>query len=72
MYSKLDCPVQGQIFTMCGSACPANCTIPNPICTTQCVARCECPKDTVIDQLTNTCVSVEDCPTEEPASIGNK
>lgn len=40
-----------------------NCTIPYPICTKQCMARCECPKGTVINELTNTCVPVNSYPT---------
>jgi hypothetical protein len=50
------------VFKECGSACPPNCTIPNPICTKQCVPRCECPRGTVINELTNKCVAVKSCP----------
>ena len=57
-----DCPVKGQVFNECGSACPPNCTTPNPICTRQCVPRCECPRGTVINELTNTCVRTNKCP----------
>ena len=58
----LDCPVKDQVFNECGSACPPNCTTPNPICTKQCVPRCECPRGTVINELTNKCVPVRSCP----------
>ncbi len=57
-----ECPVTGQIFKDCGSACPANCTTPNPICTRQCVARCECPAGQVIDEKKNECVPRDQCP----------
>ena len=57
-----ECPVQGQVFTECGSACPPNCTDPTPICTTQCVPRCQCPQGTVINEVTNKCVPVDRCP----------
>ncbi len=57
-----ECPVKGQIFKECGSACPANCTTPNPICTRQCVARCECPAGQVIDEKKNECVPRDQCP----------
>ena len=56
------CPVQGQGFTLCGSACPPNCTIPNPFCITLCVARCECPDGKVIDETSNSCVTLDKCP----------
>ncbi len=66
LYSLLalfaECPVTGQIFKDCGSACPANCTTPNPICTRQCVARCECPAGQVIDEKKNECVPRDQCP----------
>ena len=57
-----DCPVVGQLFTDCGSACPPNCTDPHPFCTKQCVARCECPDGEVINEATNKCVPIEECP----------
>ncbi|XP_064384618.1 kielin/chordin-like protein [Halichondria panicea] len=60
------CPVKGQIFKECGSACPANCTTPNPICTRQCVARCECPAGQVIDEKKNECVPRDQCPDNCP------
>ena len=57
-----DCPVKGQVFNQCGSACPPNCTTPNPVCTKQCVPRCQCPSGTVINELTNRCVRKNKCP----------
>ena len=64
-----DCPVKGQVFNECGSACPPNCTTPNPICTRQCVPRCECPRGTVINELTNKCVPVKNCPKGKDVKI---
>ena len=64
-----DCPVKGQVFNECGSACPPNCTTPIPICTRQCVPRCECPRGTVINELTNKCVPVKDCPKGKDVKI---
>ncbi len=64
--SAVSCPVKGQVFTACGSACPANCTTPSPICTRQCVRRCECPRGTVIDEISNSCVTLDECPSKCP------
>lgn len=66
----IHCPVEGQVFTDCGSPCPPTCTNPNPFCIKVCVARCECPKDTVIDEVTNTCVPLEDCTYQLQAGLG--
>ena len=60
------CPVKGQVFTKCASACPPTCTNPKPICTRQCVPRCQCPRGTVINQLSRKCIRVKDCPTQCP------
>ena len=65
----LECPVEGQLFTRCGSACPPNCTNPSPICTRQCVARCECPRGKVIDERKNKCVPVNQCAGEVEVSL---
>ncbi|KAL5510211.1 hypothetical protein EMCRGX_G005719 [Ephydatia muelleri] len=63
------CPVKGQIFTTCGSACPPNCTTPNPrFCILICIARCQCPSGQVIDETINTCVPVEKCPKRDPCA----
>ena len=58
----IECPIEGQVFTTCGSACPATCSNPNPICTKQCVARCECPQGTVLNEDIKACVPLEECP----------
>ncbi|XP_064398461.1 von Willebrand factor-like [Halichondria panicea] len=58
------CPVQGQIFKFCASACTAYCTTPFRFrfCTHQCTQRCECPAGQVIDKNKNKCVPRNQCP----------
>ena len=62
----LECPIKGQVFKECASACPATCTNPNPICTKQCVRSCECPSGQVIDEASKTCVPKDKCPSTCP------
>ena len=59
----LNCPSNSQ-FTECGTACPANCSIPDTseiMCTRQCVRSCEC-LDGYVLQGTE-CIKKENCPT---------
>ena len=55
------CPIKGQQFNRCGSACPPTCTNRNPICTLQCVPRCQCPRGKVIDKRRKKCVFPSQC-----------
>ena len=55
------CPIKGQVYKECGSACPPTCGNPNPICTLQCQAGCMCPTGTVLDTTKNVCVSQAKC-----------
>ena len=57
-----ECPVEGQVYTDCGTACPPMCNKPQPLfCTLQCVAGCQCPSGTVLDELQNKCVKADEC-----------
>ena len=52
------------MFTECGTACPPTCAEPGPVpCTRQCVIGCQCPAGTVLDEVANRCVTVENCST---------
>ena len=58
------CPIEGQVFTECGTACPPTCAESGPkFCTLQCVVGCQCPAGTVLDEVANRCVPVEKCST---------
>ena len=58
---EITCPIEGQEYTECGTACPPTCKTPGPfLCITQCVPGCQCPADTVLDEENNKCV--EHCP----------
>ena len=59
------CPIEGQVYTECGTACPLTCKVPGPvICTQQCVEGCQCPRGTVLDGENKRCVKPELCPAE--------
>ena len=57
-----ECPIEGQVYTVCGTACPAICNKPQPLfCTLQCVRGCQCPLGTFLDELQNKCVEADEC-----------
>ena len=56
-----ECTIEGQVFTACGTACPPTCTNQPLRCTLQCVAECQCPIGTVLDEVNNRCVEIQDC-----------
>ena len=56
------CPIAGQVFQECGTACPPTCENPNPICTLQCVRGCACPRGTVLDPTRKRCIPPTNCP----------
>ena len=64
-----DCPIAGQEWSTCASSCPTTCSnylVPDMIaCTTVCVNGCLCPAGSVINERTNSCVIMEDCPKGE-------
>ena len=69
--SNLACPIEGQVYTECGSSCPRTCdnvndTIP---CTTECWQGCECPSGMVIDVEQRRCVEPSQCIREPPPII---
>ena len=56
------CEIDGQEYTSCGTACPPTCANPGPsICARGCVKGCQCPAGTVLDEVANKCVQVDDC-----------
>ena len=59
-----DCLVTGQMRSQCASACAFTCNdYRDAECTTECVVNgCQCPVGTVINEETNSCVAIEDCP----------
>ena len=61
-FSLSGCPAEDQVYNECGSACAPTCRERNPRpCTLQCVAGCQCPNDTVLDEESNKCVTVDQC-----------
>ena len=65
------CPVGGQIRIECASPCNVTCANADTllICPTVCVINgCQCPRDTVIDEQSNTCVPRSDCPSSNTGS----
>ena len=57
------CPIEGQEYTECGTACPPTCGAIDPVpCTLQCVAGCQCPSGTVLDEENKRCVEHNLCP----------
>ena len=59
-----DCPVTGQMRSDCASACGFTCNnYRDASCTDNCVINgCQCPVGTVINEETNSCVAMENCP----------
>ena len=56
------CEIKGQVFTECGTACPAVCgEEPAVFCTLQCVRGCQCPGGTMLDTLSQQCVTPDQC-----------
>nr|XP_039273324.1 mucin-5AC-like isoform X1 [Styela clava] len=63
-FCYIDCP-GGQMHSECGSACQETCenvAYPEECVNNVCVDGCYCPKGTVLDSTTNTCVQKESCP----------
>ena len=58
----VECPIEGQLYNECGSACPPICgKPPPPFCTLQCVQGCQCPNGTLLDEAQNKCVTPDQC-----------
>ncbi|XP_056457899.1 IgGFc-binding protein [Gadus chalcogrammus] len=56
------CPYKCQsnsVYQQCGSACPATCSNPNPICNLPCMETCTCNKGFVL--IDGECQPVENC-----------
>ena len=62
------CPIEGQVFTECGSSCPLTCDNVNDtiLCTTDCWQGCECPSGMVIDVERRRCVEPSQCRGQPP------
>ena len=60
-----ECPITGQERSECASPCNTTCSnylMPIP-CTANCVINgCQCPAGSVINEETNSCVVMENCP----------
>ncbi|XP_039730048.1 von Willebrand factor isoform X2 [Pteropus medius] len=57
-------------YNSCAPACPVTCQHPEPLaCPVQCVEGCHahCPPGKILDELLQTCIYPEDCPTCEVA-----
>lgn len=64
-----DCPITGQEWSTCASSWPCNQSLTcsnyrdfDCLLVHECVTGCECPGRTVVNERTNSCVPVEDCP----------
>ena len=68
-YAGSQCPIRGQVFRQCGSACEATCRNRNPICITVCQPGCSCPAGQVINEKTRSCVPQNRCPVTLPGNI---
>ena len=64
------CPIEGEVFTDCGSSCPLTCdNVGETIsCDTSCWQGCECPSGMVIDVERRRCVEASQC-TRQPPTI---
>ena len=67
----LACPVEGQVYTECGSSCPRTCDNVNDtiVCNAACWPGCECPSGMVIDVERRRCVEPNQCIRESPPII---
>ena len=67
-FNFIACPIEGQVYTECGSSCPQTCDNFNDTisCTTECWQGCECPSGTVIDVERRRCVEPSQCRKEPP------
>ena len=68
LWFHLACPIEGQMFTECGSSCPLTCDIVN-VCTDDCWQGCECPSGMVIDLEQRRCVEPSQCRRDPPTVI---
>ena len=67
----LACPIEGQVYTECGSSCPLTCDNVNDTigCDAACWQGCECPSGMVIDVEQRRCVEPSRCIREPPPII---
>ena len=63
VYLGTICPIEGQEYMECGTACPLTCKEQDPVpCSRQCVPGCQCPRGTVLDEENKRCVESHLCP----------
>jgi len=62
------CTIQGAVFQEC-KTCPATCTNPGLVCTSQCQRGCGCPPGQLIDVINNRCVKPILCLTRCAVSL---
>jgi len=61
-----DCPIAGQERSSCASSCTITCSNYLTIsCPAVCVDGCQCPAGSVVNEKTNTCVPMTNCPRGE-------
>ena len=67
----LACPIEGQVYTDCGSSCFQTCDNFNDTiaCDAGCRQGCECPSGMVIDVERRRCVESSQCVREPPTII---
>ena len=70
-FMHLACPIEGQVYTECGSSCPLTCDNVNDTigCDAACWQGCECPSGMVIDVERRRCVEPSQCIREPPPII---
>ena len=62
LHVAAQCP-SGMQYIECGSSCKSTCDALHfgGECTEHCVEGCHCPKGTIYDESTDSCVSIESC-----------
>jgi len=66
------CEDENSTFLECGTACPRTCANPNPqFCTFNCVSECQCNDGFVLNEDTEECVRLDECPKEEQCEDEN-
>ncbi|GBO27074.1 hypothetical protein AVEN_205672-1 [Araneus ventricosus] len=58
---------KNEVYSDCGTACPANCENKNPVCTLECVADCFCKEGFIrmsadVQAKRYECIPQDQCP----------
>jgi hypothetical protein len=67
-FDCVDACTSDKQFLNCGSACPATCRNPNPVCTEQCVRGCFCKNSNFLLTDDGRCVNRNQCPSTSGSS----